>query len=265
MVVPMISLRSGFVWVAMGLSACSVDERTLALGGSAGSSSAEGGAGDPPNGGVGTGGRAPTSGASGTGTASGTGGTAEPDGAGGEVSDDGLVDGCADLDTDGVGDCTVTLVKTPTFTENVSGWTAMGDATLAWAERNALGDRPSGSAKLGATNTRAAAQQCLPLDGRKLVIAYANAFVVEGADPEHPLQAQLAVSFYDQASCAGEASGFFETPPSTESEGWVTVQAGGLSNESSRSMSIALVGVKSSADAKLEAYFDNVMLKAQEP
>lgn len=248
----MISLRSMSLVAPLVLGACSLDERPLFVG-SAGTSSADGGAGDAPNN---DGGKASTSGTGGS--------AANPGGAGGEPSEDGLVDGCADLDTDGVGDCTVTLVKTPTFTENVSGWTAMADATLAWDAKNALKDAPSGSAKLSAVSARAAAQQCLPLDGRKLVIAYANAFVVEASNEEHPLQAQLAVSFYAQASCAGEATGFFETPPSTESARWVTVQAGGLSDEGSRSMSIALVGVKPSSEAKLEAYFDNVMLKAQE-
>jgi hypothetical protein len=262
----MISLRVVSVVVLLVLGACSVDERTLA-GGSAGGRFPDGGTGDRPSD---DGGKTSTGGSSSSASGSSSGGKTPTAGTGGsgdggQPSDDGLVNGCADLDTDGVGDCTITLVKTPTFTEDVSGWAAMGDATLSWDVKNALADAPSGSAKLRAITTRAAAQQCLPLDGRKLVIAYANAFVVEAADDEHPLQAQLAVSFYDQASCAGEASGFFETPPSTQSATWVTIQAGGLSDESSRSMSISLVGVKPTAEAKLEAYFDNVMLKAQEP
>jgi hypothetical protein len=254
------------------VGACSLDERSLAIGSpSGGSGSSERGGDEGPSGGGSTSegggaGRQSTSGSGGLTPTSGAGGSAsQPSGEGGEPSEDGLVNGCADLDTDGVGDCTVTLVKTPTFTENVSGWAAMGDATLAWDVKNALRDAPSGSAKLSAVSSRAAAQQCLPLDGRKLVIAYANAFVAEASDDEHPLQAQLAVSFYAEASCAGEATGFFETPPSTASATWITVQAGGLSDEGSRSMSISLVGVKPSAEAKLEAYFDNIMLKAQEP
>jgi hypothetical protein len=40
--------------------------------------------------------------------------------------------GCADLDTDGVADCKSTLLETPSFTDDVSPWVAVGDAALSW-------------------------------------------------------------------------------------------------------------------------------------
>jgi hypothetical protein len=177
-------------------------------------------------------------------------------GSGGEAAD-GLVDGCADLDTDGVADCTTTLVESPSFVKDVKGWSPVEDAALTWDAKNALSDSPSGSARLSASTARASAVQCLRIPGRKLVIAYAQV-LAEAA------QGQLHVSFFTSKDCEGEASGFFETPPSASAEGWSTVQAGGLSDENAKSMAIALVGVKPSDVHQLEVYFDNVMLKTKD-
>jgi hypothetical protein len=230
------------LWALMTTCGCAIDDRELTLGVSGG----RGGSGEP---GAGSGGR-------------------EPSGAGGEAGSanrppDELVDGCADLDTDGVGDCTTTLVETPTFTDDVSGWVPVDDATLTWDERNALADLPSGSAKLSASSTRASAVQCLELTGRWLVIAYAQV-LAEPAAPAEMSRAQLQVSFFASRECEGEPIGFFETPTSVEQDDWVTVQAGGVSDEKSRSMSIALSGVKPAEAKELVVYFDNIMLKTKE-
>ena len=56
---------------------------------------------------------------------SGSGGSA-PEGAAGAAASTGLVDGCADLDTDGIADCKATLVKNPSFTSDANGWTPAG-------------------------------------------------------------------------------------------------------------------------------------------
>lgn len=240
-------LGSVSVWLVLGCGACSVDDRELTLAMGSGGGSGSGGAGQT----AGSGGRTPS------------GGGADA-GAGGE-SADGLVDGCADLDTDGVADCTTTLVTTPSFTEDVSGWVAVDDATLTWDEKNALADVPSGSAKLTASTSRASAAQCLELPGRQLVIAYAQVLAPAAPGAEGVAQAQLRVAFFERDDCTGEPSGFFETPPSTEADVWSTVQAGGLSDEAAQSMSVALVGVKASDAQQLNVHFDNVMLKTKDP
>lgn len=240
--------RLGSVLLLLGSWACSVDDRELSL------DTAMGGEGGSAAQAAGHSGKA---GSDANGSAEG--------GAGGTPGDDGLVDGCADLDTDRVGDCTVTLVKTPTFTKDVEGWEPLGDATLTWDAKNALSDSPSGSAKLSAASQRASAAQCLKLAGSRLVIAYANAFVEPTWDGEPAAQAQLQVSFYEGSKCAGDPNGFFETPPSTEAGTWVTIQAGGLSDEKTGSLSIALVGARSTSQSALDVYFDNVMLKTQDP
>lgn len=233
-----------WVWMVLGLCACSVDERELALGSSGGSAGASGAAGQ-------------SAGASGR-----AGGVSSEGGAGGE-SADGLVNGCADLDTDGVADCTTTLVKTPSFTDDVSGWSASGDAQLRWDAKNALSDRPSGSARLSASTSRAAAVQCTKVDGRQLVIAYAQV-LAESVDGETPSRGQLHVEFFESQDCTGDATGFFETPPSTQADVWTTVQAGGLSEEGAASLAISLVGLKPADAVELEVYFDNVMVKSKD-
>src|SRR5690349_6177499 len=100
--------------LALCVCACSLDTRQL--------SGAAGGAGMQSTGGSG--------GASG--------GT--PDGGAGAATSSDLVDGCADLDTDGVADCTVTLVSNASFTSDVSDWAPVGDASLTWDSQNALSD-----------------------------------------------------------------------------------------------------------------------------
>jgi len=188
-------------------------------------------------------------------------------GAGGASSllPSGPADGCADLDTDGVSDCEVTLVENPTFQSDIDGWTALGDAELEWEPESALGDSETGSAKLTAEVPRASAYQCVPLEGAKLVIAYASAYVEPSDDPDEAPQAELDVTFFQGANCSGVSDGYFETPPSKDVGTWATIQAGGLSKDTTQSVAVALVGIKPDSVDALAVRFDNVMLKAQEP
>jgi len=199
-----------------------------------------------------------TDGADAGGDAGGAGGDSSiaPPGPGGD---------CADLDTDGVPDCQATLVENPTFESDVDGWTVLGDAQLEWQPENALGDQSSGSAKLTAEIPRASAYQCVSLAGAKLVIAYASAYVEPSDDPDQTPQAELEVTFFQGEGCSGTSDGYFETPPSKDAGTWDTVQAGGLSKETTQSVAIALVGIKPDAVKELDVSFDNVMLKAQDP
>lgn len=179
---------------------------------------------------------------------------------------DHLVDGCADLDTDGVPDCDATLVDNPSFSSDVSGWSTSGGAELAWSKKNALEDANSGSARLtdstpAVSAPRASAFQCVPVDGDSLIVAWANAFVEVSVDGDEQAEAELEVTFVDGDDCNGTTSGYFETPPTSVTGGWTVVQAGALAPASTRSVSVALVGVKA-PDATLSVYFDNVMVKA---
>jgi hypothetical protein len=222
--------------------ACSVDHRHLhagqVAGGSASTSAdggADGGATDAPGG---TGARGGTSG--------------------------GLVDGCADLDTDGIADCKATLLTNPSFTSDTKDWLAEPEVALTWDPKNALSDAPSGSARLEASVTRARATQCVTIDSvKQLVIAYADAFVAASADDIEFGQAELEVSFFPTRDCSGDRSAFFETPPSTTINAWSIVQAGGVAVDGTGSVSLALLGIKPTSAAAIEVYFDNVMLKTR--
>jgi hypothetical protein len=228
------------VSLLLSAAACSVDERQLSLD--------EGGAGAGSNGSGGT-------------------GTTEVPSASGSGGDEtsGLVDGCADLDTDGVADCEVTLVDNASFGSDVSPWLAEADTELGWAAEDALLDESSGSAQLKTAGARAAATQCVVVAEKELVIAYANAFVQPAPGADDSGQAGLEVSFFESHDCSGERSRFFETPASTVTGAWTTVHAGGLSPDATGSVLLALVGHKPAALAELAVAFDNVMLKTKTP
>ena len=177
---------------------------------------------------------------------------------------DGLVDGCADLDTDGVPDCTVTLVANPSFTSDTASWNAVGSSHFAWDNKNALTDSPSGSGKLSATISRSNASQCVVHSGEFLYIAYANTYVEAPSDSDQLAQAGLEVSFFDSADCTGVRTGYFDTPPTAEMGNWLAIQAGSPAKASTNSLLVALVGFRATGANELDAYFDNIMLKATE-
>jgi hypothetical protein len=181
-----------------------------------------------------------------------------------------LVDGCADLDTDGVADCSVTLVKNAGFESDTDGWTTVDGSPLVWDGENALSDSPSGSALLtaeGSTDIEGSAlfraAQCIPAGAGQLVIAYANAWVAGAEEADAAAHAELRVSYFDAEACTGDATGYFVTPPNAATDAWVTVQAGGVTGPATASILVELTGVKPYRTAKLRAYFDNIMVKLQ--
>ena len=180
-----------------------------------------------------------------------------------------LVGGCADLDTDGVPDCSVTLVKNPTFGSDVTSWDAAAAASLEWNDENALADAPSGCARLIATgksdidgSSPFRASQCVAVPANHLIIAYANALVMSDEPADDGSQAQLEISFFDGDGCQGAQNGNFFTPPSAASA-WSTIQAGGVSGPATTSVLVSLVGLKPYRAETLSVCFDNVMLKTK--
>jgi hypothetical protein len=206
-----------------------------------------------------------TAGASSSDRGGDAGAQAEPSGGGqgGTTASGDLVDGCADLDTDGVGDCKTTLLTNSSFMTDTSDWLADDEVALSWDPINALSDAPSGSARLEGRVARSRAQQCVTVHGRLLAIAYANAFVSASADDVEFGQAELEVSFFLNSDCAGEPAGFFETPTTTAINTWSVVQAGSVAVDGTGSISVALVGLKPTTSSAVTVFFDNVMLKAQ--
>jgi hypothetical protein len=192
--------------------------------------------------------------------------------AGGSQPPIAVVDGCPDLDTDGVADCQQTEVMNPDFARDVSGWSAQTGATLSWAAKDALSSQNSGSAVLSASgavdaigSSLVAASQCIALSGKQLVIAYGNAFIDAGQD--NGGQAMLNVAFFDATACAGNPSSEFSTPaPVGATLGtWLTIQAGSVCGEGTQSARVELQISKPLQATTFQAHFDNILLKVRPP
>ena len=188
------------------------------------------------------------------------------------------VDGCLDLDGNGVSDCTETSVSNAEFASDVAEWTAdaqTGDSfstTLAWDPKNAWGSEPSGSAKVtvsGALDFNGAAlraaTQCLAVSPAQLLVVYANAQLDKHQDPAGSVE--IDVSFFDTADCSGLASRTFSTPPpqADGADTWLTLHAGAPTGADTKSALIKLGVVKPFRVESLAARFDNVLVRVQSP
>jgi hypothetical protein len=183
-----------------------------------------------------------------------------------------LVDGCTDLDGNGVGDCQETLLSNGDFKTDVKGWTADAETVLTWDDQNAAGDLPSGSALLtvasaaapgGSGSTLRVAKQCVPMTAKQLVTVYANAFVAGGqAAGGH---AEIDVYFFDAAACAGTYVTSFSTPQPLDAttDQWLTLLAGSTSGANTQSALVTLALSQPVSAASFAASFDNVLLKKQ--
>jgi hypothetical protein len=189
-----------------------------------------------------------------------------------------LIDGCADLDGDGISDCEETRVVNAEFGSDVSGWSPDAEAgdsfttTLTWDPENASGSDPSGSASVtvsGAVDFNGsvlrAATQCILVDSQQLVVVYANAFVDLGQDPAGG--AEVDVYFFDASDCTGLATSSFSTPTPADAYlgTWLTLHAESLSGVATHSALIKLGVAKPFRSATFSARFDNVLLKVQSP
>ncbi|HEY0462958.1 MAG TPA: matrixin family metalloprotease [Polyangiaceae bacterium] len=183
-----------------------------------------------------------------------------------------MIGGCLDLDEDGVADCDETLIRNATFKTDIEAWQADADAQLAWGERNAASDLPSGSALLHAVGTAVpgatgaalqSASQCLKVDGKQLVTVYANAFV--DADQSSLGVAEIRVLFFDSEACAGAYVSSFLTPQplSVENAEWFALKAGSVSGPDTKSALVRLVVSRPLEAGSFQASFDNVLLKVR--
>jgi hypothetical protein len=182
-----------------------------------------------------------------------------------------MIDGCIDLDEDGIADCRETLLLNATFDTDVEAWHSEGSAELVWDERNAADDLPSGCAMLEASGSAApgaeasatqSASQCSKVTGKRLVIVYANTFV----DADLAGQARLEVQFFESDSCTGAYSSNFVTPQPLDAERgkWLALKAGSVSGVKTQSVLARLVVSRPLDAASVRARFDNVLLKATE-
>lgn len=255
---PQVALRTAALTIACAaLVACSLDHRDLEL--------AASGAGP-----AGASGAGPAGGAANAGGSSGSAGLAGEAGAAEQPIP--VVDGCADLDTNKIADCTETSVENPDFERNVAEWLPGMDTTVEWDAKNAAGDPPSGSAlvaSLGVIDANAAgvalraAEQCIRMAGSKLVIVYANAFVDPAQDEQG--RAEVDVAFFDSEDCSGPFSTTFSTPQPLDGGvgSWLTLKAGSISGASTKSAQIKLALLKPFRAPSFQVRFDNVLIRVE--
>jgi len=261
---------AGFIACAT-VASCSIDNRDLQSGG------------DSSSGGSGTGGAfqgssagAPGAGKCGVSSANEAGSQSLAEaGAAGQsatpVAQIATVDGCADLDEDGVADCQQTLLSNSTFDANVMHWNADAGASLTWDPRDALAAPGSGAAVLTAESSAFdaggsslfTAGQCVRVTGGQIVIAYANALVDDGQDESG--QAAVYVDFYDASDCTGMSTSSFSTPqPVAASPGaWLTLKAALLTSAGTHSARVMLAIEKPFVAQSFHARFDNLLLKSE--
>ena len=257
---------------SVAVVSCALDSRTFeviagaagqagALGASAGSENA-GRAGDEQTAGAGRGGASLV-------------GSAGRAGSGGEAGQpEQLVAGCADLDGNGIADCTETLVTNPDFKSDVSGWEsgADPDTTISWDPRNSWPEPSSGSALVASTGVIDAnaigaalrgASQCVSVAGKRLVTVYANAFVDNAQDQQG--HAEIDVFFFDTADCTEMSVDGFSTPqPLGKTVGsWITIKAGAISAVTTKSALVKIAVSKPFRAPAFEARFDNVLVRSE--
>ena len=268
-------LLASFVSSAPDL-ACSLDSRQLELasdeGGGSGSPSGLAGSLGVASAGHGSAGRAGATAAAGRGGADDNGGSA-----GGVDESPPIVDGCVDLDQNGVGDCEETLVKNADFEADVSDWTAEQDTLIELDTHDAwgVGGTPGSAlvSSIGVLDPNSenavlrAASQCVAVGGMQLVTVYANAFVESGqSDPTG--RAQVVVFFFDGDNCTGAFTNSFTTPQPLNTDGidtWLTLKAGSVTGLSTQSILVKLGLSRAYSAESFRARFDNVLVRAQTP
>jgi hypothetical protein len=105
----------------------------------------------------------------------------------------------------------------------------------------------------------------LEVTGKQLVTVYANAFVDAGQDPNG--HAEVDVFFFDAAACSGALSASFVTPQplDAETDTWLSLKAGAVSGEYTKSVLVKLGVSKPFSAPSFSARFDNVLVKIQAP
>jgi hypothetical protein len=269
---------------ALALLGCPIDDRELKLaddggsgGGGAGSNGGRGG-----SGGAGTGGhRAGSSGSAGLGGGGSSGGTppqatggtggggSDAGGNGGTAAGNGpeLVEGCVDLDGNGVGDCKETLLQNADFKSDVENWLVGASPQITWSELNPALDVPSGSAAVSFVSEAsdedgvigAAAAQCLRVEGDAKLELAGNAFI--GPDQGEGLATISAWSF-ETDDCSGARLDAFDLAHS-QTGLWLTLRGEPTLPPATRSLLVRLGVTKAVRAATFQVLFDNVLVRKQ--
>jgi hypothetical protein len=256
-------LKLALVCLPWLLSACPVDDRRLSASLSTGgaqnqasdaSLAAQPGADDSVATGGGNAGDPDTAGSAGQ---AGEPGAATPE----------FVDGCADLDSDRVSDCTESAVANSEFDTDVSHWTAEANATLVWSSRDLLGEPGSGSALVtssdeidAAGDSFAAAEQCVAVSTGQVIdifaISYIDADQVAG-------RASISLWFFPTAGCPGDTSSeVYETTEQFATQTVISLRGTKAVPDGMQSMRVRLGAIKPFQADSFSVRFDDVLIHA---
>ncbi len=275
------SLHPGSRVVALNVAAvflllgCPVDERELAVapdaaGGNITIGGRTAGSGGVPRGGsAGAGGapsEPPAGGSLGLGDA-GSAGDANAGGGDAAPTTPPVIDGCVDLDENGVADCQETLADNADFKVDTANWSADLDGVIRWTAQNSYGATPSGSAAVAGVGVleqdglgQTASKQCVPVpEGSNSLVALASFFIKPGQGEG---LAGVSVFFFEDANCSGSPNGPLSAARG-DTDAWTTLQANGPVPVTAASMLVRLTVTKPFRSASFEVLFDNVLIRGQ--
>jgi hypothetical protein len=193
-------------------------------------------------------------------------------GGGGDVSASGAgpdfgAGGCGDLDGNDVQDCDETLIDNASFDSDTSAWEVDTIAAQTWDARNARPAQQSGS--ISVSNAQAlvgdgviigGAGQCRPTVGDARYVVAARTLIPGGQGQGG---AGLLVFFYGAEDCADYSLGSLGPELVTTTDRWLAVEGTVKAPQGARSMRVKLVASKPFAQAKLQALFDDVLVREQ--
>jgi hypothetical protein len=242
--------------VALLLSACSIDSRSLSM--------------DPS-------GAAASAGSAGNGPGSGGSSSTPPL----EVE----LPVCV-YDEPVTADCK-TLVSNAGFAEDTSGWLPEDGISATWDEMNASATGGSGSITVlnlrhgkSAGYATGASLQCVPVTPGKYYDLAADVFIAEGqglglaedsacsippcSKDGYEGEAHLSVYFSDSADCSPPTTGNIFSEAVSETGKWIHVEATGRAPERVRSMEVRLDTLKPFREYFFSALYDNVFVRERE-
>jgi hypothetical protein len=176
--------------------------------------------------------------------------------------------GCPDLDGNGVGDCTETLVMNPGFDTNTASWAAEPGVVISWDGAGDLAQK-SGSGALAVLSKTvsqtapgwfmAGAVQCMPVDPTQTYDFAAELSVGANNGGGSGL---LGMFFYTSSDCSGSVMGTFMSSQVTATGMCESLTI--LSHTppaGSASVALRLVSIKPFSEPPLTVEFDNVLFK----
>lgn len=183
---------------------------------------------------------------------------------GGEDSGPALIDGCVDLDDNGVGDCDETLVQNGDFRTTTDKWSADVVTQITWVARNAHADAPSGAAAVSVVDTadqdglmQSASTQCVPITAGGALEILVNFFIPSGQGEG---LAAVGLFFFEQPDCKGPVKAPAQVSRA-ETDVWGLLRTTTLAPDTAASMQIRLAVSKPYRVPAFEVVFDNILVK----